>query len=92
MQQMKNLILLLLTPLFFQAAVAQVPAKTVADKSSYTNPLPVQFGDPYVLQTNGKYYMYGTGGGAEKGFAAYSSKDLVSWKNEGQVFFHNNKL
>ena len=91
MQQMKNLLLLLLTPLFLQAVVAQVPAKTVADKSSYTNPLPVQFGDPYVLQTNGMYYMYGTGGGAEKGFSVYSSKDLVNWKPEGQVYFHNNK-
>ena len=37
------------------------------------------------------YYMYGTGGGADKGFAAYSSKDLVHWKKEGQVYFHNNK-
>jgi beta-xylosidase len=35
--------------------------------------------------------MYGTGGGADKGFAAYSSKDLVNWKQEGQVYFHNNK-
>jgi beta-xylosidase len=35
--------------------------------------------------------MYGTGGGADKGFAAYSSKDLVNWKREGQVYFHNNK-
>jgi beta-xylosidase len=35
--------------------------------------------------------MYGTGGGADKGFSAYSSKDLVNWKPEGQVYFHNNK-
>jgi beta-xylosidase len=35
--------------------------------------------------------MYGTGGGADKGFAAYSSNDLVNWKPEGQVYFHNNK-
>ena len=88
---MKSLFLLLFTPLFLQTAVAQAPAKTVAAKSGYTNPLPVQFGDPYVLQTNGIYYMYGTGGGAEKGFSAYSSKDLVNWKPEGQVYFHNNK-
>jgi len=88
---MKSLFLLLFTPLFLQTAVAQTPAKTVAAKSGYTNPLPVQFGDPYVLQTNGMYYMYGTGGGAEKGFSAYSSKDLINWKPEGQVYFHNNK-
>ena len=88
---MKSLLLLLLTPLFLHTAIAQAPVKTVAAKSGYTNPLPVQFGDPYVLQTNGMYYMYGTGGGAEKGFSAYSSKDLINWKPEGQVYFHNNK-
>lgn len=43
-----------------------------------------------MLQTNGKYYMYGTGGGARNGFAAYSSTDLVNWKNEGQVYFASN--
>ena len=91
MQQMKNHILLLLTPLFLQATIAQSP-KTLATKSGYTNPLPVQFGDPYVLQTNGMYYMYGTGGGAEKGFSAYSSKNLVNWKPEGQVYFPTIKM
>ncbi len=34
--------------------------------------------------------MYGTGG-AKNGFAAYSSTDLVNWKNEGQVWFASNK-
>jgi beta-xylosidase len=34
--------------------------------------------------------MYGTGGGANNGFAAYSSTDLVNWKPEGQVYFSNN--
>lgn len=52
----------------------------------YSNPLPVAFGDPYVLSaSDGKYYMYGTGG-VEKGFAAYSSDDLVEWQFEGQVY------
>ncbi len=63
-----------------------------ASQATYTNPLPVQFGDPYVLHVKGdKYYMYGTGGGAKKGFSAYSSDDLVNWKPEGQVYFGNNK-
>ena len=60
-------------------------------KSTISNPLKVEFGDPFVLYTAGTYYMYGTGGGVDKGFAAYSSKDLVNWKHEGQVYFHNNK-
>src|SRR5436190_1654397 len=59
--------------------------------TTYRNPLPVVFGDPYVLYVKGdKYYMYGTGG-VTHGFAAYSSNDLVHWKSEGQVWFANNK-
>lgn len=69
------------------AQAVHLPAK---QKATYTNPLPVQFGDPYVLYAKGTYYLYGTGGGADKGFAAYSSGDLVNWKKEGQVYFHNN--
>jgi len=54
------------------------------------NPLPVKFGDPYVLlSSNGKYYMYGTGGGAIDGFSAYSSDNLINWKHEGQVYRGN---
>ncbi|WP_110052772.1 glycoside hydrolase family 43 protein [Chitinophaga sp. S165] len=62
-----------------------------ATGATYQNPLPVEFGDPYVLKTkSGKYYMYGTGG-AKNGFAAYSSDDLIHWKNEGQVYYASNK-
>ena len=62
-----------------------------SEEKTYKNPLPVKFGDPYVLYVKGdKYYLYGTGG-AKHGFAAYSSIDLVNWKPEGQVWFANNK-
>jgi beta-xylosidase len=62
------------------------------DAGRYTNPLEVQFGDPYILRTSsGNYYMYGTGNGAENGFVAYSSPDLINWKREGQVYYGNNK-
>ena len=37
------------------------------------NPLPVKFGDHYVLlASDGRYYMYGTGAGAVDGSCAYS--------------------
>ncbi|MGE7774933.1 glycoside hydrolase family 43 protein [Chitinophaga sp. NPDC101104] len=76
-----NLILALITagsPLLAQSA------------RTFQNPLPVEFGDPYVLKVpGGKYYMYGTGG-ARNGFAAWSSVDLVHWKNEGQVYHASN--
>lgn len=63
-----------------------------AKHSTYKNPLPVTLADPYVLyDDNGTYYMYGSGGGAENGFSTYSSKDLIHWKNEGQVYYGNNE-
>lgn len=56
------------------------------DVVTYSNPLPIEFGDPFVLSADdGKYYMYGTGM-EEKGFAAYSSENLIDWHYEGQVY------
>jgi beta-xylosidase len=50
------------------------------------NPLPVDFGDPFILKSSdNKYYMYGTTDGI-KGFKAYSSSDLKTWKDEGVVY------
>ncbi|RYF80141.1 MAG: glycoside hydrolase, partial [Chitinophagaceae bacterium] len=74
------------------SCLLQLAGNATAQKTrgTYTNPLKVQFGDPYVLHSNGMYYMYGTGGGAKEGFAAYSSKDLVNWSPVGQVYFANN--
>lgn len=62
----------------------------VVQPQTYTNPLPVEFGDPFILNDgNGKFYMYGTGGGAKEGFATYSSDDLITWEFEGQVYKGN---
>ncbi|AUD02468.1 glycoside hydrolase family 43 protein [Spirosoma pollinicola] len=77
--------------LFWRQSMAQTTQSIATTKATFSNPLAVQFGDPYVLHTKGMYYMYGTGGGANKGFSAYSSKDMVNWKAEGQVYFHDNK-
>jgi beta-xylosidase len=83
------LIIICLMAVLTNTTMVQAQQKT--DNTLYTNPLKVQFGDPFVLFDKGTYYMYGTGGGADRGFSAYSSKDLVNWKPEGQVYFHNNK-
>ncbi|HEY9560695.1 MAG TPA: glycoside hydrolase family 43 protein [Anseongella sp.] len=59
-------------------------------QETYQNPLPVAFGDPFVLyDEDGNYYMYGTGGGAKDGFSVYSSPDLVHWEYKGQVYHGN---
>lgn len=82
---MKRIVLFALACLFVTLLYAQ-------NTGTYSNPLNVQFGDPYILRTTtGKYYMYGTGAGAKNGFAAYSSDNLIDWKQEGQVYFGNNK-
>ena len=82
--------LLFLCALFFGISFQQLDAQETeiqsSSKATYSNPLPVQFGDPYVLFDNGMYYMYGTGGAAKNGFAAYGSADLVNWKSLGQVY------
>jgi len=54
-----------------------------------SNPLPVEFGDPYVLKaSDGVYYMYGTGVVSD-GFGVYSSMNLTEWEFRGQVYFGN---
>ena len=85
-------LLLLTTLLYLQCAS---PKQTSSKESSstsvvtYTNPLPVAFGDPYILNdSQGKYYMYGTGG-VRDGFVTYSSNDMVNWKNEGIIYQGN---
>ncbi|MGZ3952126.1 MAG: glycoside hydrolase family 43 protein [Flavisolibacter sp.] len=70
-------------------ASSQTTKQASSNSTTYTNPLPVKLGDPYVLHTNGTYYMYGTGE-VDKGFAAYSSKDLVNWKPVGKVYSYDN--
>ncbi len=55
-------------------------------KETSHNPLPVAFGDPFILHSSdGKYYMYGTTEGIN-GFKAYSSDNLIDWTNEGVIY------
>ncbi len=89
MKMIVHLFCFLLLMCVCATVVAQTKRAAAGRIDTFTNPLPVQLADPYVLHTGSMYYMYGTGG-ADKGFAAYSSTDLVHWKSEGQVYFHNN--
>lgn len=53
--------------------------------ATVTNPVPVKFGDPFVLAaSDGKYYMYGTS--LPDGFEAYVSDDMAEWTPLGQVY------
>jgi GH43 family beta-xylosidase len=53
----------------------------------YKNPLSINgIGDPFILKAStGKYYCYPTSG-ANEGFRAWSSYNLVDWKEEGFVY------
>ena len=74
---------------FLLVLVCAVPSALA--EVTYSNPLDVEFGDPYVLKaSDGRYYMYGTGG-VEDGFRACSSLDLVHWNEEGRVYRGNTK-
>ncbi|KRF07983.1 glycosidase [Paenibacillus sp. Soil766] len=54
---------------------------------TYTNPIPIQnIGDPFILKaSDGKYYCYPTSA-VDDGFKAWSSMNLVDWKEEGFVY------
>ena len=62
---------------------------TKVTKLNFNNPLPVEFGDPYILKaSDGMYYMIGTGG-VKDGFKMYSSTDLEEWKDEDRIYQGN---
>ncbi len=75
---------LLLTTLCCICSAAMHAQSAKAKPAIYNNPLPVKVGDPYVLFTDGTYYLYGTG--SRNGFPAYKSADLVNWQPLGQVY------
>jgi beta-xylosidase len=85
----KTFLLCCLLAVMNHCAVRGQTKEAVTTKATFSNPLPVKFGDPYVLQTKGRYYMYGTGAGAKDGFSSYTSTDLVDWTPVGQVYFGN---
>ena len=73
-------------------ATAQPPAPAPATASfstatHYTNPIGtgvVRLGDPFALQHEGTYYLYGTGG--RNGFRYYTSTDLGNWTAAGYAY------
>jgi len=58
---------------------------TATKAYSFKNPIPVAFGDPFIIKaSDGKFYMYGTS--EPNGYRAYSSDNLSDWKDEGLVY------
>jgi beta-xylosidase len=82
MKQIYHFILIIITGLFYNCTHSK-------QEMQMHNPLPVKFGDPYILKaSDGIYYMIGTGG-VHDGFKMYSSTDLKEWNDEGRIFQGN---
>lgn len=67
------------------AVFVRLPSLAAAD--TFTNPVgekPIVIGDPFVLQHNGSYYLFGTN--APDGFRYSASKDLVHWTDGGYAW------
>lgn len=56
---------------------------------TYTNSVLPNIADPFVLQHDGKYYLYGTNTSTAtnqpKGFKVYTSADLVNWLEQDEL-------
>jgi beta-xylosidase len=77
----------ILAPLLGGAAFAR---QATSAERTYTNPLSVAVADPYVLREQGRYYMYGTGGGkGGTAYPTYTSTDLVNWTPVGETYVRN---
>ncbi len=80
----------LLYALALPAMIAAMPLVSCRQKAesapmTVTNPLPMKFGDPFLLHaSDGKYYMYGTS--LADGFEAFVSDDLAEWTPCGRVY------
>lgn len=75
-----NLFTLLLLLLTAACGTAQEGVSTDSDKTPHWNNskgLVPDCADPFILNHNGTYYLYGTGG--KKGIKVYQSDDLASW-------------
>ena len=58
------------------------------NSKTYTNPVgetPIHMGDPFVIQHEGRYYLFGTNASNE-GFKCWGSPDLVHWKERGWAY------
>ncbi len=87
MEMKKIIVGSMLGTMCMTACVPQAKNQAEAGQTAEVcNPIPLKFGDPYLLHaSDGKYYMYGTSLG--DGFEAFVSDDLTAWKSCGQVYY-----
>ena len=82
---MKKVICILLTVLFLIPLSTFVyAAEDTMNYSKKTSEICIR--DPFVLVSDGKYYMYGTGAASGRGYGCYVSCDLENWAGPFNVF------
>ena len=59
------------------------------EEDFYVNPVIDHLADPSILQFEGTYYLYPTGGAAQ-GYRVYTSKNLVNW-TQGPVIYRSDR-
>lgn len=75
----------LLCSIAFVGCSSKKSQENATQTSSIINPIPLKFGDPFLLHaSDGRYYMYGTSLG--DGFEAFVSDDLIRWDSCGQIY------
>ena len=72
-------LLLLFMSILFACSRGKAISGTPQDNSSADTTI-LRLADPTIFQHNGKYYLYGTGGGAAGGFLVFQSADLKNWE------------
>lgn len=69
-----------------QTETGKQKAKQEEATKYFQNPLPVEFGDPFILDDDhGNFYLYGTGK-VDKGYGVYHSNDLINWEYKGAIY------
>jgi len=61
--------------------IAEISNGTAQIGSYYTNKITGSAADPFILEHNGMYYLYSTGGSK---FTVRTSKDLTGWKTQDE--------
>jgi beta-xylosidase len=72
--------------LIFILLVTYINCPLAGQNRQYTNPVSdtIYIADPYILNFDETYYLYGTS--ANDGFKFWISSDLVNWKAGGYIF------
>lgn len=82
---MKRIFPLLSVLIIVVLGLASCAKSEAVRETVISNPLPMKFGDPFLLHAaDGKYYMYGTS--LADGFEACVSDNLKEWTPLGQVY------